>query len=145
LIEKAGGDMPSALEGIKILDLGHVLAAPFCTMILADLGAQVIKLESPIGDDSRQFGPFIGEDNGKGKQSGYFISINRNKKSMCVNLKKPEGKALLRDLIKKCDVVVENFRPTTMKKLGFSYEEMKEINPAIIYCSICGFGHDALL
>ncbi len=136
--------MPSALEGIKILDLGHVLAAPFCTMILADLGAQVIKLESPIGDDSRQFGPFIGEDNGKGKQSGYFISINRNKKSMCVNLKKPEGKALLRDLIKKCDVVVENFRPTTMKKLGFSYEEMKEINPAIIYCSICGFGHDAL-
>lgn len=136
--------MPSALEGIKILDLGHVLAAPFCTMILADLGAEVIKVESPIGDDSRQFGPFIGEADGAGKQSGYFISINRNKKSMCVDLKKPEGKSLLKDLIKKCDVVVENYRPTTMRKLGFSYEQMKEINPGVIYCSICGFGHDAL-
>lgn len=131
-----------ALEGIRVVDLGHVLAAPFCTMILADLGAEVIKVEPPFGDDSREFGPFA--ENGDESQSGYFISINRNKKSTSVNLKTEEGKKILTELIKKSDVVVENFRPTTMKKLGFSYEEMKEIKPDIIYCSICGFGHDAL-
>lgn len=136
--------MPKALENIKILDLGHVLAAPFCTMILADMGAEVIKIEPPIGDDSRQFGPFVKEAGGEGKQSGYFISINRNKKSVCLNLKKPKGKALFMEMVKRADVVVENFRPTTMKKLGLSYEDLKAVNPSIIYCSICGFGHDAL-
>ncbi len=136
--------MKKALEGIKIVDLSHVLAAPFCTMILADMGADVVKVEPPIGDDSRAFGPFIDEQEGDGKQSGYFISINRNKKSICVDLKKDEGKALLTDMIKDADIVVENYRPTTMRKLGFSFEELKKINPGIIYCSICGFGHDAL-
>lgn len=136
--------MAGPLEGIRVTDLSHVLAAPYCTMILADLGAEVIKVEPPIGDDSRQFGPFIKEADGKAEQSGYFISINRNKKSICVNLKTQEGKKILKELIEISDVVVENFRPTTMKKLGFSYEEMKKINPSIIYCSICGFGHDAL-
>lgn len=137
--------MPQALDGILVVDLSHVLAAPFCTMILADLGADVIKVEPPIGDDSRAFGPFIEEKDAPGaKQSGYFISINRNKRSTCVNLKTDKGKKILEELIARADVVVENFRPTTMRKLGFGYDRIKEINPGAIYCSICGFGHDAL-
>ncbi|MGM0603931.1 MAG: CaiB/BaiF CoA transferase family protein [Bacillota bacterium] len=134
----------NALEGIRILDLSHVLAAPFCTLILADLGAEVIKVEPPFGDDTRQFGPFVDEKEGDKKQSGYFISINRNKKSTSINLKSEEGKEVLKKLLKKSDVVIENFRPNTLKKLGFSYEEMKKVKEDIIYCSICGFGHDAL-
>ena len=132
-----------ALEGIRVVDLTHVLAGPFCTMILADLGAEVIKVEPPVGDDSRQFGPFIEEVNG-GTQSGYFISINRNKKSICVDLKTPQGKEILKKLISMSDVVVENYRPDTMRKLGFSFEELKKIKSDIVYCSICGFGQDAL-
>ncbi len=134
--------MPKALAGalanVRVIDLGHVLAAPTAAMILADLGAEVIHLEPPRGDDARKFGPFI---NG---QSGYFISINRNKKSMAVDLKQPAGKEILRDLIRVSDVVLENFRPGTMIKLGFSYEEMKAIKSDIIYASISGFGHDVL-
>ena len=125
-----------ALEGVRIADLSHVLAAPTASMILADLGAEVIHIEPPFGDDARQFGPFIGE------QSAYFISINRNKKSLVIDLKQDQGKAILRDLIGLCDVVLENFKPGTMKKLGFSYEDCREINPSIIYASISGFGHD---
>jgi CoA:oxalate CoA-transferase len=134
--------MPKALAGaladVRIIDLGHVLAAPTAAMILADMGAEVIHLEPPRGDDAREFGPFI---NG---QSGYFISINRNKKSMVIDLKKSEGKEILRDLIKVSDVVLENFRPTTMAKLGFSYKDIKIFKPDIIYAAITGFGHDAL-
>lgn len=130
-----------ALENVRVLDLTHVLAGPFCTMILADLGAEVIKVEPPDGDDSRQFGPFAKDVDGN-LQSGYFISINRNKKSVCINLKTEEGKELLRKLISISDVVVENFRPGTMAKMGFSYDKLKEIKPDIIYCSISGFGHD---
>ena len=125
-----------ALEGIHVADLSHVLAAPTASMILADLGAEVIHIEPPSGDDARQFGPFIGG------QSAYFISINRNKKSMVVDLKKEEGKTILREIIRACDVVLENFKPGTMKKLGFSYEDCREINPRIIYASISGFGHE---
>jgi len=138
--------MEQALSGITITDLTHVLAGPYCTMMLADMGAEVIKVEPPgKGDDSRSFGPFVGEkDNPEKKQSGYFFSINRNKKSICIDLKTDAGKGVLSDMIARSDVVVENFRPTTMKKLGFSFEEMQKINPRIIYCSISGFGHDAL-
>lgn len=138
--------MTQALDDITIIDLTHVLAGPYCTMMLADLGAEVIKVEPPgTGDDSRHFGPFIPErDNPEKKQSGYFISINRNKKSICVDLKTGAGKVILRDMIRRGDVVVENFRPGTMEKLGFSYEEMKAVNPGIIYCSISGFGHDTV-
>lgn len=125
-----------SLEGIRIADLSHVLAAPTASMILADLGADVIHIEPPSGDDSRQFGPII-----EG-QSGYFISINRNKKSVVIDLKKPEGKSVLRDIIRVSDVVLENFKPGTMKGLGFSYEECRGINERIIYASISGFGHD---
>jgi len=130
--------MPDALGNIRVIDLGHVLAAPTTAMILADLGADVIHLEPPYGDDSRAFGPFA-----KG-QSGYFISINRNKKSVVVDLRKPAGKDILRDLIRVSDVVLENFRPDTMERMGFSYDEMRALNPRIIYASISGFGHDAL-
>ncbi|MBN1583067.1 MAG: CoA transferase [Anaerolineae bacterium] len=127
-----------ALDDVRVIDLGHVLAAPTTAMILADLGADVIHFESPRGDDARHFGPF---SNG---QSGYFASINRNKRSMVVDLKKPAGKTILQDLIRVSDVVLENFRPGALERLGFSYEAMREINPRIIYASICGFGHDAL-
>ena len=123
------------LEGIRVLDLTKVLAGPFCTMILADLGAEVIKIEKPgVGDDSRYFTPFI-----KG-QSAYFININRGKKSIVINLKNPKGKELFLKLVKKADVVVENFKPGTMEKLGLGYDVLKKVNPRIIYASISGFG-----
>lgn len=131
--------MDKPLKGIRILDLGHVLAMPTCTMQLADLGAEVIKIERPgVGDDSREFGPFI---NG---ESAYFISINRNKKSITLDLKKEKGKEIFKEMVKCSDVVTENYRPHTMQKLGLGYEVLKEINPGIIYASICGFGHKSL-
>ncbi|MDI6860610.1 MAG: CaiB/BaiF CoA-transferase family protein [Caldisericia bacterium] len=130
--------MEKALEGIRICDLSHVLAAPTTSMILADLGAEVIHIEPPRGDDAREFGPFIKDE------SAYFISINRNKKSVVIDLKKDKGKELLKEFIKISDVILENFRPGTMEKLGFGYDEVKKINPKIIYASICGFGHDTL-
>ncbi len=128
--------MKQALEGLKILDMTRVLAGPYCTMVLADLGADVIKIEAPKkGDDSRQFGPYV---NG---ESAYFMSINRNKRSMTLDLKNPEAKTIFFELIKKVDVVVENFRPGTMEKLGFGYDVLKEINPKLIYAASSGFGH----
>ncbi|HNQ01451.1 MAG TPA: CoA transferase [Syntrophales bacterium] len=134
--------MARALEGIRVVDLSHVLAAPTVTMYLADLGAEVLHIEPPIGDDAREFGPFAGEHDKN--HSGYFISLNRNKKGIVLNLKHPKAKEILTELIKMSDVVVENFRPTTMRKLGFGWEDLKRINPRIVYCSICGFGQDSL-
>jgi CoA:oxalate CoA-transferase len=133
--------MKKALEGIRVIDLSHVLAAPTTTMFLADLGAEVIHLEPPHGDDSREYGPFAGEP-GKNR-SGYFISLNRNKKSLVLNLKSAKGKEILRELIGVSDVIIENFRPSTMKKMGFGWEEIQKINPRIIYAAISGFGHDS--
>jgi CoA:oxalate CoA-transferase len=134
--------MERALEGIRVLDLSHVLAAPTTTMILADLGAEVIHIEPPQGDDARDYGPYVG---GVDKnRSAYFISLNRNKKSMVLNLKYPKGKKILEDLIKVSDVIVENFRPDTMKALGFGWEEIHRLNPRMIYASISGFGRDTL-
>jgi len=127
------------LKGIRIVAFEHVLTAPYCSMILADLGAEVIKIERPdIGDDSRSFGPFVDD------QSGYFISINRNKKSIAVNLKTPEGLEIVKGLIKNSDVFLENFRPGTLKKFGLDYESVKQIKPDIIHVSISGFGNDVL-
>jgi len=124
------------LENIKILDLSRVLAGPFCTMILNDLGAEIIKVEVPeTGDDSRGYGPFI---NGK---SAYFISVNRGKKSISLNLKSEKGKKILLELVKKTDVLVENFRPGTMEKLGLGYDFLKEVNPKLIYAATSGYGH----
>ena len=132
--------MVRALEGIRIVDLTHVLAGPIATMILADLGAEVLHIEPPNGDDAREFGPFAGEA-GKNR-SAYFVSLNRNKKSVVLNLKHEKGKQVLRELIKISDVIIENYRPTTMPELGFGWAEIQKINPAIIYASISGFGRD---
>ncbi len=124
------------LENIKVLDLSRVLAGPFCTMILSDLGAEIIKVEIPeTGDDSRGFGPF---KNGK---SLYFISINRDKKSISLNLKTEKGKEILKNLVKQVDVIIENYRPGTMEKLDLGYDVLKEINPKLIYAASSGFGH----
>lgn len=124
-----------ALEGIKIIDLTRVLAGPFCTMLLADMGAEVIKLEIPgKGDDSRTFPPF------KGGQSTYFINFNRNKKSIVLDLKKSSDVNKFLKIIESMDVLVENFRPGTMEKMGLSYERLRKVNDQIIYASISGFG-----
>ena len=126
-----------ALEGIKVIDFSQILAGPFCTSQLADMGAEVIKVEKPgIGDDTRGYGPpFI---NG---ESAAFLTLNRNKKSIVLNLKDDRGLDLARKLITESDVVVQNFRPGTMEKLGLGYEEVKTFNPSLIYCSISGFGN----
>ncbi len=134
--------MPRALEGVRVVDLSHVLAAPTASMFLADLGADVIHVERDIGDDAREFGPFVGGHDKN--RSAYFISLNRNKKSLVLDLKSAKGREILRDLIRASDVVLENFRPDTMDKLGFGWEAIQKINPRAIYCSICGFGHDSL-
>ena len=129
-IEQSG-----ALKGLKVLDLTRVLAGPVCTMLLADMGAEVIKLEVPgTGDDSRGFPPF------KKGESTYFINNNRNKKSIVLNLKDPSDHQKLVEIVKSMDVLVENFRPGTMEKLGLGYEDLKETNSRLIYASISGFG-----
>jgi CoA:oxalate CoA-transferase len=128
--------MSKPLEGLRVLDLTRVLAGPYCTMMLADLGAEIIKVEVPVtGDDSRAFGPF------RNGTSLYFITINRGKESIAIDLKNPAGKQLLKDLAAKCDVVVENFRPGTMEKLGLGWETLRELNPRLIYAAVSGFGH----
>jgi len=128
--------MTKPLEGVKVLDLTRVLAGPFCTMILQDLGAEVLKVEVPgTGDDSRHFGPF------KDGRSLYFVSINRGKRSMTLNLKDERGKAVLRKLLAEYDVIIENFRPGVMEKLGLGYETLAEEFPHIIYAASSGYGH----
>lgn len=123
------------LEGILVADFTHVLAGPFCTMLLADLGARVIKLERPTtGEDSRQFGPMVDG------VSMYFESVNRGKESLSVNLKDSTDVELVRNIIQKADILIENFKPGTMTKLGLDYTDVKKMNPAIIYASISGFG-----
>ncbi|MFQ5990674.1 MAG: CaiB/BaiF CoA transferase family protein [Candidatus Methylomirabilales bacterium] len=125
------------LEGVVVLDATQVMAGPYCTLLLADMGADVIKVEKPHGgDDSRAMGPpFIGEE------SAAFLAINRNKRSVTLDLKSIEGRDLFRLLARRSDVLVENFRPGTMEKLDLHFEAIQQINPSIIYCSISGFGH----
>tara|TARA_B100000676_G_C18034087_1_gene820658 strand:- start:601 stop:1803 length:1203 start_codon:yes stop_codon:yes gene_type:complete len=127
-----------SLEGITVIDCSQILAGPFCSMLLADHGARVIKVEKPNGgDDVRGWGPpFIGDD------SSAFVQLNRNKESISLDIKEEEGKKILTKLIKKADVLIENSRVGTMEKLGFGYEDVKKINSKIIYCSITGFGTD---
>lgn len=127
--------MRQPLEGVKVLDFSRVLAGPYCATLLADMGADVIKVERPkFGDDSRHFGPF---QNG---ESAYFELFNRGKKSIALNLKDEKDLEMTKKLIKKADVIVENFRPGVMKKLSLDYENVKALNPGIIYTSISGFG-----
>lgn len=125
-----------ALSGIRVLDLTRVLAGPYCTLLLGDMGAEIIKIEVPLyGDDSRKFPPFIGTE------SAYFMNLNRNKKSLTLNLKTAEGKRVFLELVKQSDVLIENFRSGTMDDLGVGYAKLKTVNPKIVYSSISGFGH----
>ena len=124
-----------ALAGLRVLDLSRVLSGPYCTALLADLGAEVIKIETPgLGDDSRHFGPFVGG------ASVYFALINRNKKSVALNLKDPRAKEVVLALAEQSDVVVENFRPGVAARLGLDYAAMAARNPRLVYLSISGFG-----
>src|SRR3989442_9641458 len=124
------------LDGLTVLDLTRVLSGPYCTMLLGDMGARVIKIEQPgKGDDTRAWGPpfQLGE-------SAYFLSINRNKESVALDFKQPEGRAILDRLIASSDVLVENFRPGTLAKLGLDYRALASRHPRLVYCSISGFG-----
>ncbi len=123
------------LDGLIIIDLSRVLAGPYCTMVLSDLGARVIKVEPPNGDDSRNFGPF------KNGVSTYFLSLNRGKESIELNLKKKKDKDIFLKLIKESDVLVENYRPGTMERLKLGYKMLQKINPKLIYASCSGFGY----
>jgi crotonobetainyl-CoA:carnitine CoA-transferase CaiB-like acyl-CoA transferase len=127
--------MMQPLQGIRVLDLSRVLAGPYCTMVLGDLGADVIKVELPEGDETRGWGPPFA--NG---ESAYYLCVNRNKRDIVINLKTDEGKKVLRDLAMQSDVLVENFRPGTLEKFGLGYETLHVLHPKLIYCSITGFG-----
>ncbi len=127
-----------ALQGYRILDLSRILAGPYCTMILGDQGAEVIKVERPdVGDDTRTWGPPFA-----GGESAYYLCCNRNKKSIAIDLKHPEGVALVRELAARSDVLVENFTPGLMKKFGLDYDTLREVNPRLVYASISAYGQD---
>ena len=127
---------PLPLDGIRVLDFTQILAGPFCTMLLGDMGADVIKIEKPNGgDDTRRYGPpFI---NG---ESAAFMGLNRNKRSIVLDLKSPEGIAIARHMLEEADVMIQNFRPGAMNRIGLGYEDVKKENPCIIYCTVSGFG-----
>ncbi|MGD6741832.1 CaiB/BaiF CoA transferase family protein [Streptomyces sp. BH106] len=127
------------LDGIRVIDLTRALAGPYCTMLFADLGADVIKVEPPQGDMSRTQGPHR-EDDELRAFGGYFASINRNKRSIAIDLTTEDGKALLRRLVQDADALIENFRPGVMEGLGLSYETLREVNPRLVYGAIRGFG-----
>ncbi|MDR3593059.1 MAG: CaiB/BaiF CoA-transferase family protein [Negativicutes bacterium] len=127
--------MTKALTGVRVLDVSRLLAGPYCSMVLADLGADVVKVEVPgRGDDARLFGPFA---NG---ESGYFMTLNRNKRGITLDLRKPEGQAVLKDLAKTADIFLENFAVGTLAEWGLGYDQLSQVNPRLIYASISGFG-----
>ena len=130
--------MAQALEDIKVLDLSRVLAMPYCSMMLGDLGAQIIRVERPgIGDETRHWGPPWAGD-----QSAYYLCTNRNKKSITVDLKKKEGQEIILQLAKRSDILLENFLPGSLAAMGLGYEQIRAVNPAIIYASVTGYGQD---
>lgn len=134
-----GETMGLPLEGYRVLDFTWVLAGPFCTKLLSDLGMEVIKVERfPQGDITRYLFMYIRQENRS--LSSYYLNLNRGKKSICINLREEKGREIIYKLVEKCDVIVENYQPGTMKKLGLDYETVKKINPKIIYCSISCFG-----
>jgi len=136
--EEPAESNPGALQGIRILDLTRVLAGPYCSMVLSDYGAEIIKIERPgSGDDTRQWGPPW-----LGKESAYFLSVNRNKQSVTIDLKHPEGQAIVRRLAAKSDVLIENFKPGTATRLGLGYEQLSTDHPGLVYCSITGYGQN---
>ncbi|SAL01789.1 formyl-CoA transferase [Caballeronia calidae] len=124
----------SSLNGMRVLDLTQYLSGPYCTMLLGDFGADVVKVEKLQGDDQRRLSPFVNDE------SAPFMAINRNKRSITLNLKSEQGKSILFELVQKSDVLVENFRPGIAKSLGIDYEAVRQVNPGIIYCSISGYG-----
>lgn len=128
--------MPGPLQGIRVVDLTRALAGPYCTLLLGDMGADVIKIELPgTGDETRQWGPpFVAGE------SSYFMSVNRNKRSVTLDLKSADGLDALKRLVCSADVLVENFRPGTMERLGLTYEQARELKPSLVYCSVSGFG-----
>jgi crotonobetainyl-CoA:carnitine CoA-transferase CaiB-like acyl-CoA transferase len=134
---------PTPLAGVRVLDLSRILAGPWATQILADLGAEVIKIEKPdAGDDTRGWGPpFLPSADGQG-DAAYFLAANRNKRSVTIDFTKPEGAALIANMIPDCQIMVENFKTDGLAKYGLDYASVARINPAIVYCSITGFGQD---
>ncbi|KAF9123098.1 hypothetical protein BGX30_001622 [Mortierella sp. GBA39] len=142
---EGGGGAQGALDGIRVLDLTRVLAGPYCTQLLGDLGAEVIKIENPRGgDDTRAWGPpfakNIDPSSSATQESAYFLGVNRNKKSITVNIRTPQGRDLIHDLVKKCDVLVENYVPGKLDEMGLGYEQLRALNPRLIYTSITGYG-----
>ncbi|SAL50676.1 L-carnitine dehydratase/bile acid-inducible protein F [Caballeronia sordidicola] len=136
------------LDGIRVLDLSRVLAGPWCTQNLADLGAEVFKIERPgTGDDTRTWGPpFLRDAGGRDtSESAYFLCANRNKQSVAIDMSSPEGAALIREFAKSCDVVVENFKVGGLKKYGLDYESLSALNPRLVHCSVTGFGQSGPL
>jgi crotonobetainyl-CoA:carnitine CoA-transferase CaiB-like acyl-CoA transferase len=133
----------NSLDGIRVLDLSRVLAGPWCTQTLADLGADVIKIERPgAGDDTRSWGPpFLKDTEGKDTQeAAYYLGTNRNKRSLTCDISKPQGQALIRELVTHCDVFIENFKVGDMARYGLDYSSLKVLNPRLVYCSVTGFG-----
>jgi crotonobetainyl-CoA:carnitine CoA-transferase CaiB-like acyl-CoA transferase len=129
--------MQAAFAGVKVLDLSRLLPGPFCSMLLADFGADVIKIEDPNGGDYiRWWPPMVG------KNSGFHVVLNRNKRSLTLNLKKPEAKELFKQFVAEADVVLEGFRPGVMDRMGLGFESLRTINPRLIYCAISGYGAD---
>ena len=129
-------EAPGALDGVTVLDLTRVLSGPYCTMMLADMGARVVKVEQPSkGDDTRAWGPPF-----QAGESAYFLSVNRNKESLTLNLKHPDGRRVLDALLERADVLVENFRPGTLERMGLGYADVSRRRPGLVYCSISGFG-----
>ena len=129
--------MKSPLEDVVVLDLSHALAGPFCSTMLGDFGAQVIKIEPPTGDIARAWGVPLTDDD-----TSYFVSLHRNKQGIVIDMKSPQGRELFFEMVRKADVVLENYRVGTLKKLGIDYDEARKHNPGIIYCSVSGFGQD---
>jgi crotonobetainyl-CoA:carnitine CoA-transferase CaiB-like acyl-CoA transferase len=135
--------MPGPLSHVKVLDLSRILAAPWAGQILADLGADVIKVERPgAGDDTRSWGPpFLKDrDGAETKEAGYYLSVNRGKRSITVSIDKPEGQRIVRELAKRADIVLENYKVGTLARFGLGYDDLKVVNPKLIYCSVTGFG-----
>ena len=135
--------MAGPLSHIRVLDLSRIMAGPWASQVLADLGADVIKVERPgVGDDTRAWGPpFLKDKSGADtRESGYYLSVNRGKRSITLDLDKPEGQRVVRALAERSDIVLENFKVGTLKRFGLDYESLKAINPRLIYCSITGFG-----
>ena len=137
--------MPGPLSHIRVLDLSRVLAGPWAGQNLADLGAEVIKIERPgVGDDTRAWGPpYVKDAAGKDtSEAAYFASVNRNKKSVTLDISKPEGQAIVRELAGKCEVLIENYKVGTLARYGLAYDDLRKDNPGLIYCSVTGFGQD---